>query len=103
VDLPCTDIQIDEIWSFIGCKERNKETTKLKEGGDVWTWTTICRDTKLTPSWLVADRGQGAAHELMADLASRVARDVQISADGHRAYIYAVKRAFGRDANSAAS
>lgn len=94
VDLPCTDIQLDEIWSFCGCKQKNKATAKNPQHGDVWTWTSLCRDTKLTPSWLVADRGVSAACEIVGDLAGRLKNKVQISTDGHRAYVSAVLGAF---------
>lgn len=97
VNLPCKDIQIDEIWSFCGCKEKNREKAITPQHGDVWTWTTLCRDTKLTPTWLVADRGHQAAVQLVGDLAGRLANRVQISTDGHRAYVYAIKGAFGED------
>ncbi len=96
VNLPCSDIQIDEIWSFCGCKEKNKEkAVNPQAAGDVWTWTTLCRDTKLTPSWLVADRGLISAKQIVNDLASRLTNRAQISTDGHRAYIHAIKGAFG--------
>ena len=94
VDLPCTDIQIDEIWSFCGCKEKNREKAITKQHGDVWTWTSLCRDTKLTPSWLVADRSYSAAQDIVNDLAGRLTNRVQISTDGNRAYLYAVSGAF---------
>ena len=97
VNLPCTDLQLDEIWAFCGCKEKNKGTSIAPNGGDIWTWTALCRDTKLVPSWLVADRGHRAACEMVDDLASRLANRVQISTDGHRAYIYAIKGAFGEE------
>ena len=94
VNLPCKDVQIDEIWSFCGCKEKNVEKAKTPQVGDVWTWTAVCRDTKLTPSWLVADRSYRAARELCEDLAFRLANRAQISTDGHRAYVHAVQGAF---------
>lgn len=97
VDLPCTDLQLDEIWSFCGCKEKNKGGAKQPQVGDVWTWTALCRDTKLVPSWLVADRGTRSACQLVQDLAGRLSNRVQISTDGHRAYIQAVRSAFGHD------
>jgi IS1 family transposase len=97
VNLPCKDLQLDEIWSFCGCKQKNREKSSNPQFGDVWTWTTLCRDTKLTPSWLVADRGHLAARELIEDLAPRLANRVQISTDGHRAYIYAISGVFKGD------
>jgi IS1 family transposase len=96
-NLPCTDLQLDEIWAFCGCKEKNKGTSCNPQGGDIWTWTAICRDTKLVPSWLVADRGASSAHEMVGDLASRLANRAQISTDGLVAYVHAVKGAFGED------
>ncbi len=96
-NLKCTDLQLDEIWAFCGCKEKNKGTSTHPQGGDIWTWTALCRDTKLVPSWLVADRGHRSACDMVDDLASRLANRVQISTDGHRAYIYAIKGAFGEE------
>lgn len=94
-NLKCTDLQLDEIWAFVGCKEKNKDKSVAPNGGDIWTWTALCRDTKLVPSWLVADRGHRAACDMVDDLAGRLANRVQISTDGHRAYIHAIKGAFG--------
>lgn len=51
VNLPCRHIQCDEIWQFVGCKERQKEKAKLRHPGDVWTWVAIDPVTKLIPRW----------------------------------------------------
>jgi IS1 family transposase len=89
-------IQTVEIWSFCYSKKANVPVSKLGKGeaGDVWTWTSIDSDTKLMISWVVGDRGAGAAHDLMYDLASRVVGDTQISTDGLHYYKLAVHRAF---------
>ena len=55
VNLPCKVVQLDELWSFVGCKEKAKKKAVGEHPGDVWTWTSICADTKLIPSW----RGRG--------------------------------------------
>lgn len=96
-DLPCRRIQVDEIWSFLYAKAKNVEAAKAApEGaGDVWTWTAICADTKLAPSFLVSDRSGQAAIEFMDDLAARLAERVQLSSDGHKPYLEAVEGAFG--------
>src|SRR5690348_3455171 len=62
-NLPCKRLQVDEIWSFVGMKQRNvPDDLKNVPGiGDTWTWTAIDADTKLVPSWLVADRSPHAA------------------------------------------
>ena len=98
-NLPCKNIQCDEIWSFVQMKERNVPADRANEYGigDVWTWTAICADTKLIPSWMVGNRDEATAKVFMSDLASRLSNRVQLTTDGHRAYLTAVENAFGRD------
>lgn len=95
-NLPCKNIQCDEIWSFCYSKEKNVPTEfKGVFGyGDVWTWTAICADTKLVPSFFVANRSPEAAMIFMEDLAGRLKNRVQLTTDGHRAYLTAVENAF---------
>jgi IS1 family transposase len=90
VDLPCSLLQMDEIWSFVGCKEKAKEKAKGEHPGDVWTWTALCADTKIIPSWRVGDRSGHTAFEFCADLSERFAGSLQISTDGHPAYRWAI-------------
>jgi IS1 family transposase len=96
-------IQCDEIWSFCHAKQKNVSTAKAApEGaGDVWTWTAIDADTKLIVSYFVGDRSGDSAIELMDDLRDRIANRVQITTDGHRAYVEAVEGAFGGDVDYA--
>ena len=96
VNLPCTRIQCDEIWSFIQCKERKVPRDEKGRGrGDAWTWAAIDADTKLVPCWHVGARDANAAALFMEDFASRLATRVQLTTDGHRAYLSAVEGAFG--------
>jgi len=91
-------MQCDEIWSFVGAKAKNTKLEKKAEGwGDVWTWTGLDADTKLCVSYLVGGRDGGWAHEFMQDCASRIKNRVQITTDGHKAYLNAVEDAFGAD------
>ena len=96
-NLPCKRIQCDEIWSFCYAKEKNlPEELQGKFGfGSVWTWIALDADTKLVPSWLVGDRSAETATIFIDDLASRLANRVQLSTDGHRAYLNAISNAFG--------
>ncbi len=96
-NLPCKRIQADEIWSFVYAKAKNvPENMRGKFGvGDVWTWTALCADTKLVPSWYVGTRDADAAWTFMQDLASRLTRRVQLTTDGHNAYLDAVDGTFG--------
>jgi len=96
-NLKCRRLQADEIWSFCGSKEINvPEEKKGKLGhGDVWTWTAICADSKLVPCWHIGHRNADDAYMLMENLAPRLANRVQLTTDGHRAYLDAVDEAFG--------
>ena len=96
--LTCKRLQCDEVWSFVGAKEKNTtEETKAKGWGDCWTWTALDADTKLIPCWYVGTRDAGAAYHFMHDLAARLANRVQLTTDGHRPYLAAVSDAFGTD------
>lgn len=103
VNLPCRRVQCDEIWAFVGAKDKNVPAEKKGTFGvgSVWTWTAICADTKLCASWLVSTRDAGAAYEFMYDLASRLRNRVQLTTDGHGAYLQAVEGAFGMDVDYA--
>jgi IS1 family transposase len=96
-------VQCDEIWSFCHAKEKNVASAKAApEGaGDVWTWTAIDADTKLIVSYFVGDRSGQSAIALMDDLRGRLANRVQLTTDGHRAYLEAVEGAFGGDVDYA--
>lgn len=98
-NLECKRIQCDEIWSFCYAKEKNvpKDLKGLFGFGDIWTWTAICADTKLIPCWLIANRSAAAAKIFIEDLASRLKNRVQLTTDGHKAYLQAVEDAFGGD------
>jgi IS1 family transposase len=96
-NLPCSVVEADEIWSYCYSKQKNvPEEFKGTPGyGDVWTFTAICADTKLVPSWLVGERTKYDADFFLRDLASRMAGRIQLSTDGHHMYESTVGPAFG--------
>ena len=96
-------VQCDEIWSFCYAKDKNVATAKAApEGaGDVWTWTAIDRDSKMILAFEVGDRSASTARDFMDDLADRLASRVQLTTDGHKAYLEAVEGAFGGDVDYA--
>ena len=98
-DLPCKRVQCDEIWSFCYAKAKNVPHEKRGEFGygDVWTWTAICADTKLVPSFVIGPREAHVAHAFMEDLAGRLRDRVQLTTDGLGVYLNAVEDAFGSD------
>lgn len=98
-NLPCKKIQCDEIWSFCYAKDKNvPKDKKDKFGyGDVWTFTAICADSKLVPSWHIGKRDYFTAYEFMMDLQSRLKNRIQLTTDGHKMYAQAVDDVFGSD------
>ena len=99
VNLNSKRIQCDEIWSFVGAKQKNVPAEKRGEFGigDVWTWVAIDADSKLICSWLVGKRDIGSATEFMQDLAGRLKNRVQLTTDSHKPYLTAVPDGFGED------
>jgi IS1 family transposase len=92
-------IQCDEAWAFCYAKQKNVSAAKSAPGGagDVWTWTALDSDSKLILTWEVGGRDAGYALSLMDDLRGRLLNRVQLTTDGHRAYLEAVEEAFGAD------
>ena len=98
-----TRVQVDEIWSFTAAKQKNVAAMKkpIEGAGDTWTWTALEADTKLIVSYSVGGRDSDCAKRFMDDVASRLANRVQLTSDGHKAYLDAVERAFGADVDYA--
>jgi IS1 family transposase len=96
-------VQVDEIWSFTYAKQKNVPTAKAApdQAGDTWTWTALDADSKLIVSYLVGGRDAEYAMWFMDDLRARLANRVQLTSDGHRAYLEAVEGAFGADVDYA--
>ncbi len=98
-NLQCKRLQVDEIWSF--CYSKDKNVPEDKQGqfgfGDVWTFTAICADSKLVPSWRVGKRDLEDAKPFIEELASRLTNRIQLTSDGHRMYLDAVEGVFGTD------
>ncbi len=95
-------LQCDEIWAYVGAKAKKVSVEKKEIGwGDVWTWVGIDADTKLVVSYLVGGRGAVWARDFMDDCASRIHGRVQVTTDGHKAYLEAVEGAFGMDVDFA--
>ncbi len=102
-NLPLKKVQSDEIWAFVGMKQKNvhEELRGTLGYGDVYTWLAIDADTKLIPCWNVGNRGAEAAYDFIHDLASRLANRIQLTTDGHNAYLMTVEDAFGNNVDFA--
>lgn len=96
-NLKCKRIQCDELWAFVGVKEKNATNAQRGKGqGSVWTWVALDAETKLIPCWYIGTRDAGAAWHFMNDLAGRLASRTQLTTDGHKAYLSAVEDNFGQ-------
>ena len=102
-NVPSKRVQCDEIWSFNYAKAKNVKAAKSAPAwaGDVWTWTALDADNKLMISYMVGDRSANAASEFMHDVAYRLANRVQLTTDGHAAYLVGVESGFGSDVDFA--
>jgi IS1 family transposase len=96
-DLTCENLQFDEIWGFIGKKQKHLTPYDDHSKGDVWTFCAIDADTKLIPSFKVGKRTAATAQTFVQDVASRIKNRPQISTDGLRQYVDVVELGFGAD------
>jgi IS1 family transposase len=85
-------------WSFIGAKEKNCPVKmKAKGAGDVWTWVALDARTKLVPCWFIGERHAGCAFRFLSDVNDRLPNGIQLTTDGHKAYLHAVDPVFGTE------
>src|SRR5260370_2083558 len=93
-------LQLDEMWAWIYCKEKNRTEEIAKahpDAGDVWLWVAVDADTKLVPSWSLGKRDVRTAIDFVYDLSLRLNGRVQITSDGHRTYVEAGETSFKRE------
>lgn len=97
--LSCKRVQVDEIWAFCYCKQKQvtAEIAESRIAGDVWTWAAIDADTKLAPCWTLGKRDPETADAFVSDMAARLADRVQLTSDGLATYFNAIVKAFGED------
>jgi IS1 family transposase len=100
-NLSCEHLQFDELWGFIGKKQKHVLPDDNPEFGDVWTFCAIDSDTKLVPSFKVGKRDMVTANAFVSDVASRMRNRIQVSTDGLPGYVEAVEKAFGKDVDYA--
>ncbi len=95
VNLPCERLELDELWAFVGKKQRHVKSDDPDSVGDAWTWLAIDAETKLVPTFLVGKRTDADARAFVSDLAARLTTRVQLSTDGLRSYVSAIGASFG--------
>jgi IS1 family transposase len=103
-NLRCKRLQLDEMWAWIYCKEKNRKeeiARKQPDAGDVWLWVAIDADSKLVPSWRLGQRDLATATDFVSDLAQRVKGRVQVTTDALRTYVNVIEDAFGSEVDYA--
>jgi IS1 family transposase len=96
VDLPCKRLELDELWAFVGKKQRHVHASDdVSRVGDTWTWVAIDAETKLVPSFMTGKRDADTANAFIRDLAARLRGRVQVTTDGLRTYISPLASYFG--------
>jgi IS1 family transposase len=100
-NLPCTRLEMDEIWGYVGKKDRNVRMGDSMEVGSVWTFCAIDAETKLVPAFKVGQRSLATTREFIQDVKERMAYRVQISTDGMKSYAQAIEESFGSDVDYA--
>jgi IS1 family transposase len=98
VNLDCARLELDELWSFVGKKQRHiTSDDDQSRVGDTWTYVAIDSDTKIVPCYRIGKRDAENTNAFVADVAARVRSRVQLSTDGLKTYIDAIRDSFGRD------
>jgi IS1 family transposase len=100
-NLSCKRLEMDEIWGFIGKKERSVRMGDSMEVGSVWTFCAIDADTKLVPTFMIGHRDPATTQAFVKDVAKRMASRVQVSTDGLMHYVAAMDKAFGTEVDYA--
>lgn len=98
INLPCEKVQVDEIWCYVGKKQRHlKDEDDPNKFGDFWTWVALDADSKIVPTYKVGKRTSEMALEFIGDLSSRLENRIQLSSDMLKHYVEAVESAFGSE------
>lgn len=94
-DLTCERLQLDELWAFVGMKQkRASQLADRGEYGDAYTFVALDADTKLVPCFHVGRRTWPDTEAFITDLRSRLVCRPQITTDAFQAYYPAIKEAF---------
>jgi IS1 family transposase/transposase-like protein len=88
-------IQADEIWCFVGKKQRQTRVGDSPEMGDQWAFIALDADTKLIASYVLGKRTAQTTHTFLSDLKSRITdARFQLTTDGFHFYERGVENVF---------
>jgi IS1 family transposase len=91
-------LELDELWSYVGKKQRNAKRHET-EKGDQWTYVALASSSRAIVSYRTGKRDSANTQEFMADLRERVLGTPEISSDGFKPYLPAVRSEFSGSAH----
>lgn len=100
-DLPTVRVEVDEVWAFVGCKQKTKDSGRSNGHGDAWIWTAIDSDHKVIVAYAVGERTGEYARAFLHDLRDRLVHRVQLTSDALNTYKSCVLEVFGKDVDFA--
>jgi IS1 family transposase len=87
--------ELDELWQYVGCKQKNVTRANLAVKGDQWTFVALASSTRAIISYRTGKRDTDNTMAFIQDLRERVIGLPEISTDGFRAYTLAIRNIFG--------
>jgi IS1 family transposase len=100
-NLHCGFIQADEIWCFVGKKDKRLRDGDSPELGSQWVFVAMDEETKLVPVYTVGKRTEETTWYFINELAERVSARIQLTTDGFVFYNRHVEDAFGSEVDFA--
>ena len=94
-NVPVKDVQADEIWSFVGKKEKARKAEDDPTLGDAYCFVGIESNSKLVLTWHLGRRTARDTEAFVEKLNEATAGQFQITTDGFKAYVDAVHMSLG--------
>lgn len=88
-------LELDEVWSFVGMKQKRVESKNLAVAGDAYTFVAVAASSRAIISYLTGKRTSENTDEFIQDIRQRVIGTPEISTDGFLPYQNAIRDAFG--------
>jgi transposase-like protein/IS1 family transposase len=101
--VPVKDVQADELWTYVRCKQGTRERKKIADpdAGDAYCYIGMERTSKLVLAWHLGRRNGWDAHDFVAKLSTATAGTFQLTTDGLNGYPNAVEYNLGGRADYA--
>ncbi len=98
-------VQADEIWCFVGKKDKHVRIEDPAEFGNQWVFVAMDEETKFVPSFIVGKRTRETTYTFLLDLQQRLAdtrmNRFQLTTDGFHFYTRGVEDVFAGECDFA--